>query len=90
MQGDLFQLSIDRSVATPWNECGNTGKVLQRYTSNFLQCIRLDKSLDKFVQSVYLKSEWTGCEVELRSIEKRRMRLKACHHYIWKSQRWKL
>jgi len=85
--GDFSQLPIDRSIATSWNECENTEKVLQRCSRAFFNMFGLiSHQINSFNMFIWI-FEWTGCEVGLRPIKKRRMRLKACHHYIWKSQR---
>jgi len=48
----------------------------------------ISHQINSFSQFIWI-SQCTGCEVEPRLIKKRRVRLKACCHYIWKSQRWK-
>ena len=61
-------LSDPPSVTTLWYECENTKKVPQRCIVNFLQWVWLDKSSDKFIQSVYLNfwmtSPWNRASID--------------------------
>ena len=76
---------IFQSITTPWNECENTKFFLQRYITSLLQWVWLNKSSNKFIQSVYQNVWWTNCGVELRSIENGRMWLETCPLHTKKS-----
>ena len=74
------------SVATLWNECEDTEKILQRCITSLLQWVRFDKLSNKFVQLVYLNVWMKSCGVSLDPSNNRRKWSETCHHYIWKSE----